>query len=307
MAAGLGNQCGECYHKDLFSRRNAINAAAIRSPNIESLYSEYCLWLEAQIGAARASAIINSHFEFFSTADIYWESAPSYNQLLEKFGTSELRKYALIMKWLTSTGVITIDHSKKQQDSENRNIETIIHQLDPLPVHQKIAREYEANLREKQLPKKLTLKTIRVSMRAAVSFLIQSKRIPPTQDDLNQYLKKFPGQRAAVTGFVSYLRHTHNATLESNIHKSQQAALRERTLKRKLMQLLQVDNPESTETAWVKIGLQYFHKMSVRRINKLDFSQIKHQDDGLTIEVDGKELWLPYQNTERIHSSVGLD
>ena len=44
---------------------------------------------------------------------------------------------------------------------------------------------------------------------------------------------------------------------------------------------------------WVQLALQYFHDLPARTVKNLQDKQIATDADGITIEVEGQDYWIP--------------
>ena len=85
--------------------------------------------------------------------------------------------------------------------------------------------------------------------------------MPPNQNVLDAYLETTPGQRAALSGFVCFLRDTHEVKIilpKSNAEKARRN--RKKKLEAEMLALMQeVGNSNEFSKRWLSVALAYFH------------------------------------------------
>lgn len=301
MPAGYGYRCPRCYWIDLLEKRITLNGAAFYSKAITRHFQLFGKWLQNRVGAQKAAITIHNYFDFFCEIDKKWGKIPDYTALLEHFGVAKLRQSLLPMQWMEESGVIAIDHKAKKEDSERRRIATILDKFASNSTEQTLLDSYLNYLLARLKQGKTTLRSIRLALTPAaalLSLIASTEPIKhlPNQDDLNRYLSKKPGQRAAIHGFIRYLQNSHNLEIElPSARDTKVAHTRRKNLEATLLTLMQQgDGSEASKRKWLLTALPYFHGLSQPTTQAI----LKHgmttlQNDGITLCWNSFEYWVP--------------
>ncbi len=145
---------------------------------------------------------------------------------------------------------------------------------------------------------KTTLRSMRLALSPAAALLLKAKEmknLPPDQKSLDAYLEKTPGQRAAVSGFVRYLRDIHGAEIalpKADTEKVQRN--KRKKLESEMLQLMREGGEgEELKRRWLSLALAYFHGLP-KKIGRLVSSKdIVLDDSGMTVIVNGSSYWIP--------------
>ncbi|MNI34128.1 hypothetical protein D3C73_881100 [compost metagenome] len=123
------------------------------------------------------------------------------------------------------------------------------------------------------------------------------KRIPPDQDALDVYLAKAPGQRAAISGFVRYLREVHGAKIAlPKVDLGRAQLQRRKRLESELLALMKEGgNDNEFKKKWLPVALAYFHGLNKRVGLMVKDADIIQVDGGLAITWNNDVYWLPYE------------
>lgn len=127
------------------------------------------------------------------------------NSLLENYTPEELRRAEAVVSFLYQSGVGVPTRDKLEDTAERRRIRAIIGSVRD-PNHAQILEEF---LRLRAGPSSgdaPSVKTLRVSLRAACGLLEITEAGFPAQRDVARYLRGRPGQRAALASFIGFLR-----------------------------------------------------------------------------------------------------
>lgn len=299
MPAGYGKQCQNCYWSELLGKRTKMDCVAFSSPNYSVIWGNFCQWLGKKTGTHRAALTIHRYLPFFVEIERQWEKIPDYNDLLMHFGTQRLRRVSLPMRWLVESGHIEVRAEAKAINSEKRRIEAIINRVPIDSSEQNILKGYHKSLRDALYNGNTTIRSIRLALSPAVALLVQAKGmgvLPPDQKVLAAFLEKTPGQRAAVSGFVRYLREEFAAELILPPKNDLRIKInRKRRLEAKLLDLIQNgSNNQPYNLQWITTALAYFHDLPTSLVNQVSKEQILLQHDGsYTVACNGENYWIP--------------
>lgn len=150
----------------------------------------------------------------------------------------------------------------------------------------------------------MSIRTLRLSLRPAASLLAASFGEDfqmPDQNALDVFLLNAPRQKAAITGFISYLNRQQSMNLVARIDGRHIREKRRATLERKLIKLLENGvHDEHFKIKLFSIALPYLHGLSRsvgRRIRDNDVSS--KDDEGFSIRWQGDIYWIPHWNAHR--------
>ncbi len=307
MPAGLGKQCDTCYWHGLLTKRIRMNCASFSVPKMAKYFEEFGYWLGLRLGEHTAAIKIHRYLVFFTDIESNWKTIPSFPVLLNYFGTNKLRKVLLPMQWMEEVGYIVADEKLKLINSENRRIENILDKLSDCSNGIQIINNYHKRLIEKLSSGKTSLRSIRLALSPAVALMVMANKmecVPPQQIVLNKYLEKAPGQLAAISGFVTYLKNYYEVDIILPKANSPKLALRRKSnLESELLALMKnMTNNDYREDKiyirkWLSVAMAYFHGLP-KNIGK----KVKDKDilliDNNEIKVlwDNKIYWIPFGN-----------
>jgi len=305
MPAGYGKRCEDCYWKQLLRKRITLSREAFSSIEMRARFDAFGHWLGKEVGDRKAAITINKFVSFFSDVDRTWQKIPDYGALLQHFGAEGLRRVRLPMRWLTDIGDITVDTKARENNSEQRRIENALAKIPFSSNQKKLLDGYFKILSERHENKRLSIRSLRLSLSPAVALLTAAYDediVRPTQRQLNALLNKSPGQRASISGFVAYLREHHDADLILPTSDPKRAkANRLKKLENEIDKLIQTPlNNEKSLRIWIEIALNYFHDVPRKTGRNLARSEdIIYSDDGYWIQHEKKSLLRSYSSNTR--------
>jgi len=301
MPAGRGNVCEACYWRDTFLKRLTLDEAGLSSVQFVLLFRAFGTWLLDRVQAQKAALSIHRYFPFFYEMEKRWEEVPTYPQLVAYFSAEGLRRVRLPMRWLLETSQVHVDSQQREDASDQRRIEAILSSIPPGTPASTVLFAYKEALQARIVAGKTSLRTVRLSLRPAASLLVNQKKVGfnlPEQNDLDHYLLGAPGQKAAITGFVSFINQNYSKKLSIRIDEKKISSIRRKKLETEIKALV-VENGCSDEfkLKWISVGLMYFHGLprSVgRKVAKGGISTDKNGNFSiLWLE---KSYWLPHWN-----------
>ncbi|MBF0503165.1 MAG: hypothetical protein HQM09_23765 [Candidatus Riflebacteria bacterium] len=283
----------------MFNKRIAMDCAAFSTPGMAVHFETFGQWLGREVGEHKAALTIHRHLAFFMEIERRWKAIPDYNNMLEHFGTQELRRVLLPMRWLEECRLVVPDIRSKEENSERRRIMASLKKLPRGSRGQTILEGYHKALSDNLLSGKTTLRSIRLALFPAVVLLLKAGEMgcmPPDQKAVEAYLEKTPGQRAAVSGFVRYLRYAHRAKITLPQNNPQKAAQRRhKKLEAEMLELMRIgESGDAFLQRWIAVALEYFHGVPRKRGLLVKAQELHAGDNGdVTILIDGARYYLP--------------
>lgn len=296
MPAGRGNTCEGCYWRETAEKRIRMDQTALSNASVAAEFGRFGAWLIGTVGPQKAALRIHSYLSFFVNAERSWKRIPGYEELLSHFGAEGLRRIRLPMRWLKETRGLEADPTLQQAHSERRRIEGIVASVPPATQSRHALEAYRMELMQKLTGKRASLRSIRLALRPAASLLVLADAtgdLLPSQAALDRYLTDAPGQKAAVTGFVNFLRRRYGIELQVRADSARVANARRKELERTLVKLARL--PHDTDgllMRWIATALEYFHGLRPQKKDLRSLS-FRSQDNGIAIDIRGKTLWIP--------------
>lgn len=305
MPAGYGKQCQKCYWKELLEKRIRMDCASFSIPRMASQFEAFGQWLGKEVGEHKAAIMLHRYLLFFLGIEKQWVAIPDYSALLVYFGAPRLRRALLPMRWMQEIGLVVPDAVAREEDSDRRRIFATLDKVKKGTRERTILDGYHKALMMGLKDKETTLRSIRLAMTPAAALLLKGRdmgRTPPDQQALGAYLEKTPGQRAAVSGFVRYLREKYGVEITPpRIDSGKAERNRRKKLEAEMLVLMrECGDGDEFRRRWLSVALAYFHGLP-RKIGKtIRGEQITaHGDGSLTIVWSSQKYWLPEACTYR--------
>lgn len=299
MPVGCGKRCHLCYWDESFQRRLDSLVLSLSSPLLQERFLDYGLWLQKRIGSQSASIRIRRYLPFFLEINQAWPDVPSYAELLSRFGVAQLRRVLLPVRWMDESRLIKIDRQAALKQAEFDRIRQSLNQFERQTQEHAVLEAFFDCLKLRFRQGKTTPNSMRLAFCPAVALLKfcgSKKCFPPTQHLLNQYLQRTPGQRNAISLFVSFLRKRSAADLRLPPYKSSNRVLkRKHRLEREMITLLREGGHGKVfEQKWRVTALAYFHGIAKSAVKRLQPIQIQSDvQGGWNILLSGQTYWIP--------------
>lgn len=300
MPAGRGLSCERCYWTALAVKRAATASEVFPVREHAEIFRDFAEWLCGEIGERKAAITLLRYLPFFVEVASLGTRTPPYPKLLQHFSATGLRRNLLPMRFFEAKVRVVVDEQQKQDNSDQRRILATLSSVPSMGRFRELLDQYHTFLRLKLVAGKTRLRSVRLSLTPAaalVSIAAKAGHALPEQDDLSQYLGSTPGQRAAVTGFVNFLREACHVPLQMPVKKEgRDPFLVRRKLEWSIAQQLRSDLWEpSARTALLANALRYFHHMPVRAAKQVATTgALMTTSDGRTfVSHSGNEFWLP--------------
>jgi len=298
MPAGRKKQCEACYWNGLLAKRVAMDCAGFSAPAMAMHFSMFSAWLGETVGTHKAAITLHRFLPFFMTIERQWQSIPEYTILLKHFGAPGLRKVLLPMKWMQDVGLVAVDDRAKAEHSDQRRVAATLNKFEAGTAQRAILDGYHDLLLTGQKEGKTTWRSVRLAMTPAAALMLHAgiKEVcPPDQNALDTYLHKTPGQRAAVSGFVRYLRDSHKVKISSLTPANGQAkkAKKKRLGDELLLLLANNDQSQAGRLKMLAVAMAYFHGVAQKTITDVIFKSTIPFAGGVNVNVNSKTYWLP--------------
>lgn len=301
MPAGRGKQCEACYWRGLLEKRVVMDCAAFSAPVMAEHFRVFGEWIGKEVGYHKAAITLHRYLPFFLDIEKQWRAIPKYTGLLKYFGTLRLRRVLLPMRWMQEVGLVVPDAVLKQEDSDQKRITATLDKVGKNTRERAILEGYCNGLMADLKDEKTTLRSIRLAMTPAAAFLLKGREMgitPPDQKVLDAYLEKTPGQRAAASGFVCYLRDKYSVEIYLPNASVGAEKNRKKKLEAELIKLMQVGG-ESKEyrRKLLATAISYFHGLPKRAITGDDSENVTQSADGegVVLTLNGRTYWLPQE------------
>jgi hypothetical protein len=301
MPAGRGNVCESCYWRATFLKRLTLDEAGLSSSLFASLFREFGMWLLAHVPAQKAALAIHRYFPFFYDIEKRWGKIPTYPQLLIHFDAEGLRRVRLPMRWLSESSKVLVDPQQREDASDLRRIDATIASIPLGTPASAILLAYRVALQARVTAGTTTLRTVRLSLRPAASLFATCERSGfnlPGQADLDRYLVNTPGQKAAITGLVSFMNKHYDSNLLIRLDEKKTSSLRRKRLEAEIVALVsEPSRGDEFRIKWLSVGLSYFHGLPQSVGKKLKHDAIFTDDSGnFSIVWNEKTYWVPHWN-----------
>ena len=311
MPAGCGEKCWDCYWTEVAVKRIQMDQAAFRVPGMAKRFTDFGDWLIQHVGEHKAALTIHKYLAFFLDIEHEWHDIPNYEALLGHFSAAGLRRSLLPMRWMEETGLVTPDAAAREADSDRRRIEASLAKLPEGSRIRMILEGYRQYLMQRVATGTTTLRSVRLALSPAASLLAFADDMdcmPPDRKALDGFLHQAPGQRAALAGFVKYLREEQGADIALLKRDSGRAYRnRRKKLEAEMLALMREGVTDwKRGRRWLGVALAYFHDLPVKTGQNVRDGDITADESGMTVRVGGGSYWIPQPNPAIPSERLGL-
>ena len=298
MPAGYGRRCRDCDGRERAHRRINALAATLEPARIAERFASIGKWLVETVKPERAARDATRYAAFFAEIGEKWGDIPDYAALVAHFSAEGLRRRRRALRWMIERELVSVDTAVRENDSERRRITTCLGRLREGSPAQKVIRDYHAVLEKRVRTGEMTLRSMRLGLTPAMGLLEAAQTAGydlPTQETLDALLREVPGQRAALAGFVRWLRETREIAIALP-PKSRTRALRRRrqTAREEMLSLLHKGAGEiDVDERWRIAALGYFHDVTMKAARAVRECDVETDRGGLQITIDGEGYWIP--------------
>lgn len=297
MPAGRVKSCEACSWGSTLEKRLKLLLRDTECPELQVSLSGFAFWLKARRGAHYAALNLQRYLPFLEALHQHWVVMPSYAVLVEHFGAEGLRRVRSVVLWLQDTGQVQVDPAIREQASERRRIANSLAVFSEGPAYEALI-GYHRFLEQRLELGKIQLRSVRIALSSAVRLLFSTDASGlrlPTQKDLLQLLRKRPGLRASLYGFVQFLKRKYSLKLTPWVDP---AWLRRAVHALKESRLLEFYAEEGTgeayERRWISLALPCFHGLGRVGMTTFQYSPEEHGGySGFCVLLRGEEYWVP--------------
>lgn len=298
MPAGGGKRCQACYWTERCGRSASQLVELLQTKRARDAFAEFAAWLPAQGSAQRAAMNLRKHVEFFEMLESVGDEAWTGDLLLERFGTAVLRRYELPVRWLQMRAGVVLPAQDKAREADSRRVRKAMSAMPHGTVARDLLEAFQKELQHRRDAGKLTELSMRLAFRPAVALLgvedPQGSRAP-TQAALERYLSEVPGQRAAVSTFLGFLRASCGLELRLPPKAAASTALARKALEKQIAALM-APSVDATLLAkrWAPLALRYFHHLSATDAKAIcEEATRQPRAGGTVLTCRGQEYWIP--------------
>ena len=202
------------------------------------------------------------------------------------------------MRWMEESGLVKPDSAVREADSDRRRIEATLDQFPEGSRAREILEDYHDTLEERVEAGRTNTRSVRLAIAPAAGLLkaaIQVGRMVPDQRVLDGYLRKTPGQRAALSGFVTHLRDKLDTELTfPPLDRRAAERQRRRKLRAEMLELMRggATGP-SADRQWMATALAYFHDVPKKVADEAANKNAGPDRQGWNVGIGGKQYWIP--------------
>ena len=115
---------------------------------------------------------------------------------------------------------------------------------------------------------------------------------------IDGFLRQTPGERAALSGFVKYLREKHGVEMTLPSHNSHRVRReRRKKLEAEMLALMREDGTDrARKQRWLCVAFVYFHDLPLKTGQNVSDKDITAGENSMTIRIGGGSHWIPCPN-----------
>lgn len=297
MPAGFGKRCSVCYWRERGERSARQLVELMRTPRVRDAFLAFAAWLfEDERGIERRTRRLPEHAQFFVVLDRLGDEPWTGEFLLRNFTTASLRRYELPVKWLQERSGCALSEEDKRIAAELRRVREAVELLPAGTVARQVVDAFASELIKRHAAGELSAQSARMALRPAISLLEEEdpdgSRLPG-QKALDSYLGKVPGQRAAVSPFLGFLRSKH--ALELHLPPKRTSSAARKALEKQIAAMVQAQRPAAeVDKRWIRLALRYFHHLSAAEAKAIHAAASRVDTaDGVELRVENSVYWMP--------------
>lgn len=300
--AGKGRICSDCTYQNSYRRRLTFGRNVL-SIHMSESFVIFGAWLVKRRGIQYTVVSISRYLKYFLELDHLAQEIgriPNYAEVVECLKVQETRINLLVTIFLDQTGIIFIDRLIQEEYSNLDMIDRYLDRFEEGTWARTVLEKYMTYLQIKLDSNKTTIRSIRLSIGAAANLMSYSKELSEdilTDNGLQGYLWKYPGQRSTLSGFVVFLQRTFHLQLKlpDKDFPILRAPVAGRVqLKQRLIDLLrQRVGMQDNENILIKVSLEYFHGICIPDNVFISNKDLCRKNNGdVYIRLSGREFYL---------------
>ena len=314
MAAGNGKRCQPCYWAARCQHSALQLMELLRGSRARESFAAFAAWLPMQGSVQRAALKLARHVEFFEMLDNTGDEAWTGDFLLARFGTATLRRYELPVRWLQLRHAVELPAERKARHADGRRVSQALAQAPEGTVARELLEAFALELNRRCEAGKVTERSMRLAFRPAVALLAEEDPLgsrTPTQAALERYLTATPGQRAAVSTFLGFLK-TRGVELRLPAKFAGSSALGRKALEKQIAALMVAPvDADRVAQRWAPLALRYFHHLSAADAKTVCAgAAAQTRAGGSVLSLQGQDSWIPAEPMTlgpSVHSGLPVD
>jgi len=303
ISAGRGNLCNECTYVNTLTKRIKFGADLLSSKYMRGYFEQFGWWLKDRRGSVFAATHLIKYLDYFSQIDTLCEKfgrMPNYEEVVQSSTVAMSRKNLLVTTFLGDIGLLMVDKIIKEEQANKDMIERYLNKFKQGSWESKILKSYYEHLRSKTKHKG-SIRSIRLALGSATNLLEYKEYFDDmhlTNNVLDGYLWKYPGQRSSLTGFVNFLQDNQAYVQLPSviILKLQRHSKSLLSLKYDMLEILRKPKKSSiTLQKAVKVMIGYLHGIDIPSNVKIKRKDIYNLGFRRWIKITKKKFYLPYE------------
>lgn len=203
--------------------------------------------------------------------------------------------YPFLERWYQSRGNPCATNKFKKEKAEACSLSKKLQQCGASASHLLLT-DYYAVLNERVTSGRMTVRSCRMALHVAWSLMNVCTLFChqlPLKEDVRRYLRKAPGQRNNLQGFISYLNVQHGTALQLPRKKIHFHERSRRKLEKQLIALIREGSINFQHAPSLRIALACFHHLTLSQASQIVAQgQLTRTNDGLTVTWEGKRYWV---------------
>ncbi len=295
IAAGIGARCERCYWMERCCSSADQLSHLVSHAASRNAFAEFVNWAVERTDPKRVQLSMSRHVEFFIELSKLGDSSWDGPSLLVHFGTQKLRQFELAVRWLGEARSLRFDEQQKIDSAEMRRFEAQLESIASGTPGAQTLTAFHAQLRSRRDAGEVSARTARMNFHPAANLMKQCADRVPSQADLDAYLRKAPGQRAALSAFLSFLRNEQLAELRMPAKSTRAGVTGRARLERQLRDLLtESPRPNDFQLRWRQVALMYFHRLPRPKAQSVSRDGVETREArGWLVEHGGQQYWIP--------------
>lgn len=294
MPAGFGKRCGACYWRERGERSARQLVELMTTPRARDAFMAFSTWLlQDEKGIERRTRRLREHAQFFVALDRLADEPWTGEFLLKHFTTAALRQYELPVKWVEIHSGNALSDEDKRRAANLRRVREAGDRLAAGTLARQVIEAFAGELIKRHEAGQLSAQSARLALRPAISLLEQEDpdgRRLPGQAALESYLGKVPGQRAAVSTFLGFLKANHR--LELRLPAKQTSSAARKRLEEQIATMVRDQRP--VDKRWIVLALRYFHHLSAAEAQAIHAAASSvDTSEGIELRTDSGVYWVP--------------
>lgn len=299
-AGNHSNTCYDCHalHKIkriLKQQENDLSREA------HKLYQDYSNWLLDRREAPFTSRQIVRDYEIFVFLNS-WHSQkhswPTYEEYVKALTVKKSRKHLLATTFLNKQKILSINVKIKSEVGDLDTVTRLHNKIPPGTSLRRYIDGYYKEMLSRYNQGKTSARSFRLAMTPAVAMLelgIQQGTTIPDNKLIKQYIWLHYGQRAAITGFINFLKNENLLDLEipnQNYFKFTRTQESKERIKQQLISMLRSENFEDCQ--YIKLAVEYFHGIQFpNELIQIKALTIVKNNEWLELSLAGQRLFVP--------------